>query len=423
MASDSWQTIRLGELIELKRGYDLPKRNRNPGPFPIVSSSGISGYHAEAKVKGPGVITGRYGTIGKVYYITSDFWPLNTALYVRDFKGSDPRFISYFLRMLNFQAYSDKAAVPGLDRNALHTALVRVPCVSEQHAIAHILSALDDKIELNRRMSETLEAIARAIFKSWFVDFDPIRAKADGRQPVSMDAKTAARFPDSFVETEIGLTPSGWKIEQFSDHFSVLKGLSYKGKYLSSRGEGLPMHNLDSVYEGGGYKYEGLKWYVGEHKERQLVEPGDVVVTNTEQGFEFLLIGYPAIIPYHYGQTGLFSHHLYLLKPNPDTSLKPVFMYFLLRTRKYHDLVAGFTNGTTVNMLPADGLQRPKFAVPPEALLDLFYSLVEPTQRRIDTTYEENQTLVEIRDTLLPRLVSGEIRVKDAERFVEEHAG
>jgi type I restriction enzyme S subunit len=166
-----------------------------------------------------------------------------------------------------------------------------------------------------------------------------------------------------------------------------------------------------------------LKWYVGEHKERQLVEPGDVVVTNTEQGFEFLLIGYPAIIPYHYGQTGLFSHHLYLLKPNPDTSLKPVFMYFLLRTRKYHDLVAGFTNGTTVNMLPADGLQRPKFAVPPEALLDLFYSLVEPTQRRIDTTYEENQTLVEIRDTLLPRLVSGEIRVKDAERFVEEHAG
>ncbi len=176
-----WQEINLGEAIELKRGYDLPSREREDGPFPIVSSSGISGRHAEARAKAPGVVIGRYGTLGEVHYITEDYWPLNTALYVGDFKGNDPRFISYFLRTLDFTAYSDKAAVPGLNRNDLHTAQVILPPVPDQRAIAHILGTLDDKIELNRRMSETLEAMARALFQSWFVDFDPVRAKIEGR--------------------------------------------------------------------------------------------------------------------------------------------------------------------------------------------------------------------------------------------------
>ena len=126
-------------------------------------------------------MTGRYGTLGKVFFIPEDFWPLNTTLYVRDFKGNDPRFIANFLSSLDFSAYSDKAAVPGLNRNHLHQAWVHVPPLPEQRAIAHILGTLDDKIELNRRMNETLEEMARALFKSWFVDFDPVRAKMDGR--------------------------------------------------------------------------------------------------------------------------------------------------------------------------------------------------------------------------------------------------
>lgn len=151
-----WPERTLGEVIELKRGYDLPQHARRSGSIPIISSSGVTGYHSDAKVKGPGVITGRYGTLGQVFYVAEDFWPLNTALYVSDFKGNDPRFFSYFLRGLDFFAYSDKAAVPGLNRNDVHRAIVRVPVdISEQRAVAHILSTLDDKIELNRRMSET----------------------------------------------------------------------------------------------------------------------------------------------------------------------------------------------------------------------------------------------------------------------------
>ena len=179
-----WEEARLGEVIEFKRGYDLPQRNRILGNTPVVSSSGITDWHSEAKVKGPGVITGRYGTLGEIYFIRDDFWPLNTALYVRDFKGNDPRFISYFLRGIDFLAYSDKAAVPGLNRNHLHGAIVHYPTdIGEQRAIAHILGTLDDKIELNRRMNQTLEEMARAIYKDWFVDFGPVRSKLEGREP------------------------------------------------------------------------------------------------------------------------------------------------------------------------------------------------------------------------------------------------
>ena len=203
-----WHETSLGEVIELKRGYDLPKRERIPGSMPLVSSSGITDYHAKAKVKGPGVVTGRTGTLGQVFFVRDDFWPLNTTLYVRDFKGHDPRFISYFLRTLDFSAYSDKAAVPGLNRNHLHQEIVRVPPLEEQRAIARVLGALDDKIELNRRTSETIEEMARALFRSWFVDFDPVRAKAEGR-PSGLPPALDALFPASFEASELGEIPAG----------------------------------------------------------------------------------------------------------------------------------------------------------------------------------------------------------------------
>lgn len=164
---EGWQTISLGEFLELKRGYDLPKRNRKQGNVPIVSSSGISDYHDEAKVAAPGVVTGRYGTIGSVFYVTEDYWPLNTALYVRDFKGNNRSFAYYLLQTLNYFQYLDKAAVPGINRNDLHRGEVTVPVdVEVQAAIAKTLSDLDDKIAMNQKINQTLEAMAQACFKS-----------------------------------------------------------------------------------------------------------------------------------------------------------------------------------------------------------------------------------------------------------------
>ncbi len=221
----AWRECELGEVVELKRGYDLATRRRRAGTFPVVSSSGPIDFHSEGKVTGPGVVTGRYGTLGRVYFVKEDFWPLNTTLYVRDFRGNDPRFISYFLPQgVDFSAYSDKAAVPGLNRNHLHREVVRLPeTIGEQRAIAHVLGTLDDRIELNRRMNETLEAMARALFTSWFVDFDPVRAKIEGRR-TGLPGRTAKLFPNRLVDSVLGHTPAGWRVSEIGKEVGVVGG-------------------------------------------------------------------------------------------------------------------------------------------------------------------------------------------------------
>ena len=413
---DGWVQRRLGDVIVLKRGYDLPERERRHGPVPVVSSSGITDHHSESRAPGPGVVTGRYGTLGRVFFVPNDFWPLNTALYVQDFKGNDPRFISYFLRSVDFSRFSDKAAVPGLNRNHLHEETVRIPgAVAEQRAIAHVLGMLDDKIELNQRMNATLEAMARALFKSWFVDFDPVRAKMEGRD-IGLPKEIADLFPERLADSELGEIPLGWPVESLADHFEAVKGVSYKGSGLT--GDGTPLHNLNSIHEGGGYKYEGIKFYSGEYAERHRVRPGDVIVANTEQGHDRLLIGYAALVPSLFATDGIASHHIYRLRTRPAGWFSTRFLLFLMNSARMHDLVSGYANGTTVNMLPIDAVQRPLFVVPPRTLVEAFDVVASRSEQRREHAVRESRSLTIVREALLPKLVSGEVRVRDAERLV-----
>ena len=146
--SAPWKSESLGNVATLQRGFDLPSRLRKQGTVPIVTSSGIEARHHEAKVKGPGVVTGRYGTIGEVFFVREDFWPLNTTLYVQDFHGNNPRFISYLLRTIAFATHSGKSGVPGVNRNDLHEIVVPLPpTLAEQEAIAEALSDADALIE------------------------------------------------------------------------------------------------------------------------------------------------------------------------------------------------------------------------------------------------------------------------------------
>ena len=138
-----------------------------------------------------------------------DYWPLNTALYVTDFHGNNQRFAYYFLKQFDFRSYNSGSAQPSLNRNFIHPIPIDVPPPTEQRAIAHILGALDDKIELNRHMNETLEAMARALFKSWFVDFDPVRAKMGAATPASpTPRRPLPRPPRRLRDGEI---PAGWE--------------------------------------------------------------------------------------------------------------------------------------------------------------------------------------------------------------------
>ena len=179
---ERWIETNLGSVLQLKRGYDLPKRDRTVGTVPVVSSSGVTDTHGQARVKGPGVVTGRYGNIGQVFFVRDDFWPLNTTLYVRDFKNNDPRFISHFLRGLDFSAHSGKTAVPGVNRNHLHgTRIVFPPDVGEQRIIATILSSVDDAIEKTRSLIGSTQELKSALMS----------ALLTGELPVTADVETA----------------------------------------------------------------------------------------------------------------------------------------------------------------------------------------------------------------------------------------
>ena len=275
-----WREGTLGGVIEFKRGYDLPQRVRIPGSVPLVSSSGVTDSHAEAKVKGPGVVTGRYGTLGEVFFIQEDFWPLNTALYVRDFKGNDPRFISYFLRSLDFSAYSDKAAVPGLNRNHLHEATVCYPTdIGQQRAIAHVLGTLDDKIELNRRMNQTLEEMARAIFQDWFVDFGPTRAKLEGQAPY-LPLELWGLFPDELVDSKLGEIPEGWKIGALSEYAS-LNPESWSKKNFPNEIEYVDLANTKW---GTIESTQLVPWEAAPSRARRILRSGDTLVGTVRPG-------------------------------------------------------------------------------------------------------------------------------------------
>jgi type I restriction enzyme S subunit len=324
----------------------------------------------------------------------------------------DSVFLSYLMGLPSFKEYIRKIAVgatmPSINTEILSDIPICYPSLPTQHAIARILGSLDDKIELNRQMNETLEAMARAIFKSWFVDFDPVRAKAE-RRNTGLPPEVAVLFPDGFEESEGREVPKGWGVATLGDYIEPGKGLSYKGEGLCN--DGIPLHNLNSVLEGGGYKYPGIKFYNGEYQERHIILPGDVIVTNTEQGFDFLLIGYPAIVPKYFGEMGLFTHHLFRVRPKRQSPLTNHFIYHLLMAPLIRDQVIGCTNGTTVNMMYVDGLKTPTFILPSGEIIQMFEKIVSPMFEIMENYEQQSRNLTQIRDALLPKLMSREIQV------------
>jgi len=408
-----WREVSLGDVIELKRGYDLPSRDRRDGPIPIVSSSGISGHHSEAKAKAPGVVIGRYGTLGEVHYITQDYWPLNTALYVRDFKGNDPRFVSYFLCSLDFTAYSDKAAVPGLNRNDLHTARVLLPPLAEQRAIAHILGTLDDKIELNRKQNETLEAMAQALFKAWFVDFEPVRAKMEGRWQrgqslPGLPAHLYDLFPDRLVESELGEIPEGWRVAHFGVVVEVVRD---QVNPLMSPETLFHHFSLPAFDEGQnpkidyGRSIKSQKW---------RVPPGAVLLSKLNPEIERVWLADVRSVE----RAVCSTEFLVLQARSPFTRS---YIYCLARSPLFRQQIQGLVTGTSKSHQRAqvESILNLRTVVPPSSIAAAFDFAASPWLARVLDSRREARTLAQLRDTLLPKLISGELRVKDAERFLE----
>jgi len=383
--TSTWKSCRWGDIATLEYGKALRDYQDGVGEFPVYGTNGRIGWHESALTDEPGVIVGRKGAYRGIHFSGRPFFVIDTAFYLKPKAGVDPRWAYYELLTKDINGMDTGSAIPSTTRQSFYALPVQVPPPNEQRAIAGVLGALDDKIELNRRMSETLSRFAFEYFRCAYW-----------------------RSPDR----------GAWSEERLGEHLEVVRGLSYAGAGLTA--DGLPLHNLNSIYEGGGYKRSGLKRYSGNFKERHVVHAGDVIVANTDLTWNFEVIASPALIPGHYGVGGLFSHHLYRVRPKRSSPLTPALVYLMLLAGPLRREVAGYANGTTVNMLPQDALERPRFRVPSFERAREIELLVTPLFARAEAAETESETLAELRDALLPKLISGELRVRDAERRAEQ---
>ena len=208
---NGWVATTLSNLLSFSNGTSSPHRI-NHLPYPVYGSNGIIGFCSEVNAVSCTIIVGRVGSYcGSLYFSNSLCWVTDNAILANAKDGNDAKFLFYLLHTLRLNDWRTGSGQPLLNQTTLSQIPATIPPLSEQRRIANILGSLDDKIELNRQMNETLEAMARAIFKSWFVDFDPVRAKMEGREPVGMDAETAALFPSAFRDSPLGEIPEDGK--------------------------------------------------------------------------------------------------------------------------------------------------------------------------------------------------------------------
>ena len=332
--------------------------------------------------------------------------------------GIDTTFFYYLLRYLNpnFIGIARNKQTTGLGhvtKRDLEDIEVAFPPLLEQHAIAHILGTLDDKIELNRRRNETLEAMARALFKSWFVDFDPVRAKAEGRQPPGMSAEIAELFPDSFEESELGEIPAEWEIRPI-------------GELVRAVGGATPSTKNPAFWEEGSHCFatpkdlSGLASAVLTRTARHITDAGLAKISSGLLPVGTVLlssrapIGYLAIaeIPVAVNQ-GFIAMICDGSVPNH---------YAIQWVRVNMESILANAGGTTFAEISKTNFRPIPSLLPSRPVLDQFVAVVAPLHSRVVANVKESATLAELRDTLLPRLVSGELRVQDAERLVGEVA-
>ena len=372
----TWRSCKLIDVLKLQRGHDLPADVRRDGDIPVVSSSGITGSHDEPKAKAPGVVTGRYGTIGEVFYVDVDYWPLNTALYVVDFKGNDPRFAAYFLRNALRDYKSDKAAVPGVDRNVLHELPVKVPDLVVQRQIAGVLQAYDDLIENNTRRMALLEQSARLLYEEWFV-----RLRFPGREHT--------RITDG--------VPAGWQTQRL-DQLAVVNRQSLPGNY---DGE-IEYIDIASVTPGQINETTLFDFRDAPSRARRVVQHGDIIwscVRPNRRSHAVIWRPSPNLI----ASTGFA-----VITP---TAAPATFLYEATTTDLFAGYLEGRARGAAYPAVVAGDFESAEILTPPASLLRAYDEFANPVFEQLHVLRSQNRKLRQARDMLLPRLMSGEVAV------------
>ena len=382
-----WKEVRLGDILNFRRGHDLPHSAMKPGNIPVAGSNGVIGYHDTATPIKPILTIGRSGNVGKPYFY-EEAWAHNTTLYVDDFKGNDPKFLYYLCQTMPFANFGGGSAVPTLNRNHIHPLETKIPVkVEDQRRIASILSSLDRKIELNNKINADLEEMAQAIFKNWFVDFEPFK---DGK----------------FVDSELGMIPEGWKVVTLDDLISKFgTGLNPRKNFVLGHGNNyyVTIKNMGNnrIYLNDRCDKVDDEALAKINK-RSKLQKGDLLFSGIGT------IGRVAMVvddPINWNTSeSVFNMH-------PIDTVSSEFIYLLLLSDKFQQYVQQNAQGGVQQGIRMASLKAFQFAIPND--LKLFDNLVKPIISKVKSNDKENDALSLLQDTLLPRLMSGELEVPE----------
>lgn len=376
-----WKEITLGEIVTFQRGHDLPQTEFEGGEYPIISSYGILGYHNKYTTLKDGVTIGRSGnSIGKPFYIESNFWAHNTTLYVKKFHNSYPKFVFYLLKTINFRALDSGSAVPSLNRNYIHPLPLSIPEYLEQKRIANVLSCLDAKIENLRRQNETLEQIAQTLFKHWFIDFE--FPNADGKPYKSSGG--------AIVALELGEIPDGWRVGKLGDEFEIIMGQSPAGSSFNEDKQGMVFFQGRTDF---GFRFPTVRLYTTEPT--RIAEKFDVLVSvrapvgDINVACEKCCIGR--------GLAAIKSKY------------KSYCLHKLKSYRKFFNVFE--SEGTVFGSITKQSFNNLASVIPTDKVIKEFESLVKTIDQKFYINDLQIQTLTKTRDALLPKLMNGQLRV------------
>lgn len=410
MPSD-WPTATLGELtVNLDtRRKPVKEADRRPGPYPYYGASGIVDHVEGFLFEGEHLLIAEDGenlrtrNTPVAFRATGRFWVNNHAHIVKGNERARTRFLEYAVLAADLTPYLTGAVMPKLTQGNLNKIQIPCPPLSEQDAVIGVLGALDDRIDLLRQTNATLESIAQALFKSWFFDFDPVRAKAEGREPEDMDAATAALFPAEFEDSALGLIPKGWTVRSLDSFATYLNGLALQKYPAESEDEYLPVIKIAQLRAG---HTNGSDRASARLKPEYVVRDGDVLFSWSGS----------LEVEFWCGGEGALNQHLFKV----TSSEVPKWFYYLA-TKHF---LPGFREiaahkATTMGHIQRGHLTASRLALPPAPVIQALSSVMGPLlERRINGALQARE-LAAVRDSLLPRLISGRLRLPEAMEAAE----
>ena len=404
----------LGELVENLDGKRIPVKeaDRKSGPYPYYGASGIVDYVDGFLFEGLHLLVAEDGEnlrtrkLPVAFLAEGRFWVNNHAHVVRGNANADTRFLCYALQQADISAYLSGSTMPKLTQGNLLRIPVLTPLLPEQRAIAATLGALDDKIELNRKMNATLEAMARALFRDWFVDFGPTRAKMEARAPY-LSSDPWPLFPDRLDDEG---KPEGWAFEPLLDQADWVNGAAYKNMHFSDAPDALPVIKIAELKNG---VTGNTQWTATDLGARYLIDDGELLFSwsgNPDTSIDtFLWTG---------GKAWL-NQHIFAVRPNGKRS-KPYLHTLLKHLKPEFAELARNKQTTGLGHVTKADMQRMMVCAASPEVHKAFDTLIEPIFDQALGLQNETRTLAQTRDLLLPRLMSGELRVGHLASFDQE---